>query len=72
MTHTVSSADIAEASWFKSSYSDLQGERDCVRIATNLPAIVLIGDTKTPDAHLAVSPHAWSAFAAAVVTGGLS
>jgi hypothetical protein len=62
--------DLATADWFTSSYSDASGGQ-CVRIAVNLHDLVLVGDTKTPDAYLAVTPTAWSAFAAALVTGGL-
>ncbi|MFE0465443.1 DUF397 domain-containing protein [Kitasatospora sp. NPDC058965] len=62
--------DLAAANWFKSSYSDAGGGQ-CVRIATNLPDLVLVGDTKTPDAHLAVTPAAWAAFTSALAAGRL-
>ncbi len=72
MTATPLSFEIAEAVWFKSSHSDPQGQGACVRVATNLIPVhdvVIVGDTKTPDAYLAVSPEAWSAFTSALVAG---
>ncbi|MFI6444943.1 DUF397 domain-containing protein [Kitasatospora sp. NPDC050543] len=68
----VADRDAAGAEWFKSSYSDAQGQGDCVRVSTSFVAshcAVLVGDTKTPGVHLAVSPAAWRDFVAAAAAG---
>ena len=55
-------ADLLDgAVWRKSSYSGTQG--NCVEVATNLPGIVAVRDSKDPEgARLIVSPDAWRAF----------
>jgi uncharacterized protein DUF397 len=51
------------AIWRKSSYSGTQG--NCVEVATNLPGIVAIRDSKNPDGEvLTVSRTSWAAFVA--------
>ncbi|MEV4611882.1 DUF397 domain-containing protein [Kitasatospora sp. NPDC049258] len=63
---------MSTAHWFKSSYSDAQGNGDCLQASyTHLPTTgtVLVGDTKTPDTHLTVPAPAWAAFVTAAATG---
>ncbi|GAA2152939.1 hypothetical protein GCM10009760_50180 [Kitasatospora kazusensis] len=69
---TACTPDLHAAEWFKSTYSDAQGQGDCVRVATNFASThgaVLVGDTKAPGVHFSVSSEAWSAFVAATVRG---
>ncbi len=55
--------DLSRAEWRKSSYSGQSG--NCVEVARNLPALVAIRDSKSPDGpHLLVSPETWRAFLA--------
>jgi len=64
---------LAGAVWRKSSYSGTDG--NCVEVATNLPGMVAIRDSRDPDgAKLVVSPEEWRAFVARVRDGefGLS
>ncbi|MEV7285326.1 DUF397 domain-containing protein [Streptomyces sp. NPDC093252] len=59
-------ADLRSAAWRKSSFSDEYGA-DCVEVATNLPGITPVRDTKTPNGPtLLVSTNAWAAFVSAV------
>ncbi|MFE3502049.1 DUF397 domain-containing protein [Kitasatospora sp. NPDC059146] len=72
MTPHTSAPDPSTARWFKSTYSDPQGEGDCVQVATNFLTshdLILIGDTKTPGVHLTVSPEAFTAFISATSAG---
>lgn len=57
--------DLSTAEWRKSSIS---GANDnCVEIASNLPGIVAIRDSKNPDGPaLTVTRARWATFAAAV------
>jgi hypothetical protein len=49
------------AQWHKSSYSGQNG--NCVEVACNLPGLVAVRDSKTPDdAKLLVSRKAWQTF----------
>lgn len=58
--------DLSNAKWVKSSHSGTTGG-DCVEVATNLPDIVAIRDSKNPTGPaLIVSKKAWSAFLTAV------
>ncbi len=53
--------DLSRAEWHKSSYSSQDG--NCVEVARNLPGLVAIRDSKSPDGpNLLVSPAAWRAF----------
>ncbi|MET8974385.1 DUF397 domain-containing protein [Streptomyces sp. NPDC004539] len=53
--------DLSGAIWRSSSYSGGQG--DCVEVATNLPALTPIRDSKTPTGpHLTFTPRAWRTF----------
>ncbi len=65
MTHGQTYADPARAAeqltgahWHKSSYSGTDG--NCVEVATNLPGLVAIRDSKDPEGpKLVVSRAAW-------------
>ena len=53
--------DLSRAEWRKSSYSSQDG--NCVEVARNLPGLVAVRDSKSPDApSLLVSPGTWRAF----------
>ncbi len=50
--------------WRKSSYSG-NGGGDCVEVATNLPGIIAVRDSKDPDGPvLIVSKDEWARFTA--------
>lgn len=54
--------DLTGAQWRKSRYSGSNGG-NCVEIATNLPGIVAVRDTKHPDdAVLVFTPDQWAVF----------
>jgi hypothetical protein len=54
--------DIDHAAWRKSSYSGDNGG-GCVEVASNLPGIIAVRDSKDPDGPaLAFAPEAWSEF----------
>ncbi|MDH2430042.1 DUF397 domain-containing protein [Sphaerisporangium sp. TRM90804] len=60
--------DLQGAQWRKSSFSAAQGE--CVEVASNLPALRAVRDSKSPTfPALIVSPAEWSRFVAAVDGG---
>jgi Domain of unknown function (DUF397) len=53
--------DLSRALWRKSARSNNGGA--CVEVATNLPGIVAVRDSKDPDGPtLTVSPDDWRAF----------
>jgi hypothetical protein len=57
------------AAWRKSRYSN--GQAECVEVASNLPGIVAVRDSKNPGGPtLAFGSGQWRAFAAKVKTGG--
>jgi hypothetical protein len=59
---------IRSAKWRKSSYSGNSG--NCVEVATNLPDVVAVRDSK--DRHgavLTISPKEWTAFLAGIQAG---
>lgn len=59
---------LAGAVWRKSSYSGTDG--NCVEVATNLPGIVAIRDSKDTDgAKLVVSTAEWQAFVTGIREG---
>jgi Domain of unknown function (DUF397) len=61
---------LDRAIWRKSSHSGTQG--NCVEVATNLPGIVAVRDSKNPDgALLIVSRTAWTALIAGIRSGQL-
>ena len=61
--------DLSRAVWRKSSYSGGNGGQ-CVEVATNLPGLVAIRDSKHPDgAKLIFTPDEWAAFVSGVRDG---
>jgi Domain of unknown function (DUF397) len=53
--------DLSRAEWHKSSYSSQDG--NCLEVARNLPGLVAVRDSKSPDGpNLLVSPKSWQAF----------
>jgi hypothetical protein len=66
--------DLSGATWRKATYSTGNGG-NCVEVASNLPGIVAVRDSKDPAAPaLLFAPGAWDAFCAGVKSGefGLS
>ncbi|QDY77469.1 DUF397 domain-containing protein [Streptomyces qinzhouensis] len=61
--------DLSAVTWRKSSHSNPDGG-ECVEIAANLPAVVPVRDSKTPDGPVLVFPAGdWSSFVTAVKRG---
>ena len=57
--------DLSCAEWQKSSHSSQSG--NCVEVARNLPGLVAVRDSKTPDgAKLVVWPETWRGFIGAI------
>jgi uncharacterized protein DUF397 len=64
-------ADLAGAQWRKSSYSGGSGG-NCVEVATNLPGLIAVRDSKHPAAPpLLLTPAQFRALTAAVREGRL-
>jgi hypothetical protein len=64
--------DLSSAEWRKSSYSGSNGG-NCVEVATNLPGVIAVRDSKNPAGpNLAVSPAVWRSLLNAVRTGQFS
>jgi hypothetical protein len=63
-------ADLTGAIWRKSTRSG-NGGSDCVEVATNLPGVVGVRDTKDHGTGpiLTFSPDEWSAFTVGVQAG---
>ena len=60
--------ELRGAQWRKSSYSGGSGG-NCVEVATNLPGLVAIRDSKHPNGPALVLPPAtWQAFTTALRT----
>lgn len=65
------SADLSLAQWRKSTRSLRTG--DCVEVASNLPDVVAVRDSKDQAGPALVFPHpAWNAFVAQIRDGELS
>jgi hypothetical protein len=61
-------AALSRAVWRKSSHSQQEGE--CVEVATNLPGIVAVRDSKDPDGpKLIFIREQWAAFVGRVKDG---
>ena len=61
--------DLTGAAWRKSTRSGGNGG-NCVEVATNLPGIVAVRDSKDQAGAVLIYQHAmWSAFISAVVGG---
>lgn len=59
---TSQAADLSDAVWQKSTYSGGNGGQ-CIEVATNLPGMVAVRDSKNPDGpKLLLSPAQWHAF----------
>ncbi len=53
--------DLSRAAWRKSSYSNNGGA--CVEVATNLPGLVAVRDTKDPSGpSLVFDANSWQSF----------
>jgi Domain of unknown function (DUF397) len=54
--------DLSRALWYKSTFSNGSGGA-CVEVASNLPGIVAVRDSKDPNGpKLTTTKQAWSAF----------
>jgi hypothetical protein len=54
--------DLSRAIWRKSSYSSSTGQ-NCVEVATNLPDLVAVRDSRDPHGpRLLISPADWQSF----------
>lgn len=61
MTPERGTIDLSRAIWRKSARSG--GNGDCVEVATNVPGVVAVRDSKAPDGpKLSVTPSAWHQF----------
>jgi Domain of unknown function (DUF397) len=61
--------DLSRAEWRKSARSGGTGG-NCVEVATNLPGVIAVRDSKDPDGPvLAITPAQWQSFAAGVKLG---
>jgi hypothetical protein len=61
--------DMTKPQWHKSSYSG-NGGSDCVEVASNLPGVVTVRDSKDRSGpQLAVPDQAWSQFTEAIKHG---
>ncbi|MEU0517887.1 DUF397 domain-containing protein [Streptosporangium sp. NPDC006007] len=65
------SPDLSGAEFRKSSLSGSSND-NCVEVATNLPGLVAVRDSKDPSGPaLTFSPAAWSDFLAGIHSGDL-
>jgi hypothetical protein len=62
-------ADLTQAVWRKSTFSNGSGG-NCVEVASNLPGVVAVRDSKDPDGPaLIFTPDDWRAFASGIRGG---
>ncbi|MEV5559188.1 DUF397 domain-containing protein [Nonomuraea wenchangensis] len=65
----LTATDLAEAVWKKSSLSG-NGGGNCVEVATNLPGLIAVRDSKNPSGPaLRFTPAEWDAFLGGVKLG---
>lgn len=65
---SVQNAELSRAIWRKSTYSNNGG--NCVEVATNLPGLVAIRDSKEPEGPaLVFTSTEWAAFVSGVRDG---
>jgi len=63
-------ANLGQAEWRKSSYSG--GTGNCVEVASNLPGVVAVRDSKDPAGPaLILTPAAWRALTRKIQNGEL-
>ncbi|MCB5911466.1 DUF397 domain-containing protein [Streptomyces sp. NPDC050161] len=68
----VTTLDLSDVHWRKSSYSNAEGG-ECLEVRDDLPGLVPVRDSKAPHGPALVFPAAgWSTFISAVKDGGLS
>ena len=61
--------DLTNAIWRKSTYSGSNGGQ-CVEVASNLPGVIAVRDSKNPDGPaLVFTPDEWQAFVDGVHAG---
>jgi hypothetical protein len=61
--------DLTNAVWRKSSYSSGNGGQ-CVEVASNLPGVIVVRDSKNPDGPaLSFTPLEWRAFLSGASAG---
>jgi len=61
--------NLNSAEWRKSSFSSSNGG-NCVEVASNLPGVVAVRDSKSPEGPaLVFTPDEWQAFVAGVHAG---
>ncbi|GII85925.1 hypothetical protein Ssi03_39150 [Sphaerisporangium siamense] len=64
--------DLRHAQWRKSSFSGPEGD-NCVEVASNLPGIRAVRDSKTPAGPaLIFSSSAWTRFLTCITDGTLN
>ena len=69
MTPSTGPIDLTRAVWRKSTWSSSEGQ-NCVEVATNLPGIVAVRDSRHPAGRpLVVTSRNWAAFIRAMQAG---
>ncbi|MEU4829594.1 DUF397 domain-containing protein [Streptosporangium sp. NPDC023615] len=61
--------DVSAAVWRKSSFSSGNGGQ-CVEVATNMPGVVAVRDSKDPEGpKLLFTPAGWRSFVGGLTSG---
>jgi hypothetical protein len=60
--------NLTDAQWRKSSYSSGTGG-NCVQVASNLPGVVAVQDSKNPGPAVVIDPGTFAAFTEAIKAG---
>lgn len=69
---TSHAVDLSRAIWRKSTYSGGNGGQ-CIEVATNLPGVVAVRDSKNPDGpKLPLSPAQWHDFLLGMKVGTIA